>query len=71
MSLVDVLKEYDCLKVNQPTEKGEIVTEKGEIVAALRGENELWLALALNSGELDNLLPEHLATVCLCSSQRK
>jgi superfamily II RNA helicase len=30
----------------------------------LRGDNELWLALALQSGEMDDLDPHHLATVC-------
>jgi superfamily II RNA helicase len=57
MSLVNILQEYDCLQNTQPT-------MQGEIVAALRGDNELWLSLVLNSGELDNLLPHHLATVC-------
>ncbi|MEA5487425.1 MULTISPECIES: DEAD/DEAH box helicase [Pseudanabaena] len=57
MSLVNILQEYDYLQGTQPT-------KQGEIVASLRGENELWLSLVLKSGELDNLLPHHLATVC-------
>lgn len=36
----------------------------GQIAAALRGDNELWLALALTSGYLDPLPPHHLAAVC-------
>ena len=57
MSLVNILQFYGCLEDTQPT-------DKGKVVAALRGENELWLALCLMSGELDNLAPHHLATVC-------
>ena len=57
MSLVNILQAYDCLQETQPA-------DKGKVVAALRGENELWLALSLISGELDNLAPHHLATVC-------
>ncbi|MEI6063728.1 MAG: DEAD/DEAH box helicase [Pseudanabaena sp. ELA748] len=57
MSLAKILQDYECLQETQPL-------DKGEVVAALRGENELWLALALQSRELDNLLPHHLATVC-------
>ena len=29
----------------------------GEIAAAIRGDNELWLALALESGRMDELPP--------------
>ncbi len=36
-------------------------TRLGQVAAALRGDNELWLALALMSGELDELAPHHLA----------
>ncbi|MFN5659336.1 MAG: RNA helicase, partial [Pseudanabaena sp.] len=57
MSLVNILQIYGCLQETQPT-------DVGQVVAALRGENELWLACALLSGELDNLAPHHLATVC-------
>ena len=57
MSLVNILQFYGCLEDTEPT-------DKGKVVAALRGENELWLALCLMSGELDNLAPHHLATVC-------
>ncbi|HBC41813.1 MAG TPA: DEAD/DEAH box helicase [Pseudanabaena sp.] len=57
MSLVNILRIYGCLQETLPT-------DVGQVVAALRGENELWLACALLSGELDNLAPHHLATVC-------
>ncbi|MCY7333222.1 MAG: DEAD/DEAH box helicase, partial [Pseudanabaena sp. CAN_BIN31] len=57
MSLVNILQAYNCLEETQPT-------DRGKVVAALRGENELWLALSLMSGELANLAPHHLATVC-------
>jgi superfamily II RNA helicase len=36
-------------------------TASGEIAAAIRGDNELWLGLAIASGELDALDPHHLA----------
>ena len=39
-------------------------TYVGEIAAALRGDNELWLGLALASGEFDRLDPHHLAAAC-------
>jgi superfamily II RNA helicase len=57
MSLVNILQDYGCLEGTQPT-------ETGQVVAALRGENELWLAIALLSGEMDRLSSHHLATVC-------
>jgi len=38
-------------------------TEVGRTVAALRGDNELWLGLALMSGHLDDLDPAELAAV--------
>jgi superfamily II RNA helicase len=38
-----------------------IPTKLGQIAAAIRGENELWLGLVLVSGELDNLDPHYLA----------
>jgi superfamily II RNA helicase len=57
LSLVKILESFGCLKEMEPT-------DAGKVVAALRGENELWLALVLLSGELDDLAPHHLATVC-------
>jgi superfamily II RNA helicase len=56
MALVGVLQEFDCLQGYQPT-------VSGEVVAALRGDNELWLGLALLSGECLGCAPHHLAGV--------
>jgi len=36
----------------------------GQSAAAIRGENELWLVLALTSRELDDLAPHELAAAC-------
>ncbi len=55
LALVDVLQDFGYLQdSHQPT-------PEGEVVAALRGDNELWLALALLSGDLDPLTPPQLA----------
>ena len=54
LSLIDMLKECDCLSELTPT-------DLGQTVAALRGDNELWLGLALAGGALDALIPSHLA----------
>lgn len=56
MALVQVLQDFDCLQGHQPT-------ASGEVVAALRGDNELWLALALLSGECQGCDPHHLAGI--------
>jgi superfamily II RNA helicase len=65
MSLVEILQAYECLAPVAGTDPVVLQsTPAGEAVAALRGDNELWLALALLSGELENLQPHHLATVC-------
>jgi superfamily II RNA helicase len=56
MALVQVLQDFDCLQDHQPT-------ASGEVVAALRGDNELWLALALLSGECQGCAPHHLAGI--------
>jgi superfamily II RNA helicase len=57
MSLVQVLQSFGYLKGMEPT-------DSGKVAASLRGDNELWLALAFLSGELDELAPHHLATIC-------
>ncbi|AFY71632.1 DSH domain protein [Thalassoporum mexicanum PCC 7367] len=57
MALVEILRSFDYLENLKPT-------AAGQAAAALRGDNELWLALAMRSGELDELDPHHLATVC-------
>lgn len=52
--LIEILQRFGCLDNLVPT-------RLGQIAAAIRGENELWLGLALASGEFDNLDPHHLA----------
>lgn len=54
LAIADVLAEFGYLADYQPT-------TSGELAAAIRGDNELWLALALESGELDELAPHQLA----------
>jgi superfamily II RNA helicase len=79
LSLMEILEYFDCLQFvdmdidsaspstepseDPPDEKWE-TTAKGEVAAAIRGDNELWLGLALDSGELDRLDPHHLASAC-------
>ncbi len=57
LALIEILQAFDCLQGIQPT-------PLGEAVSALRGDNELWLGLALFSGELDGLQPHHFAAAC-------
>ncbi|MEM1366844.1 MAG: DEAD/DEAH box helicase [Cyanobacteria bacterium P01_H01_bin.15] len=54
MNLVEVLRHFGALDEYTPT-------PLGQAAAAIRGENELWLGLALNSGALESLTPEALA----------
>lgn len=56
LNLITILQQFDCLDNLVPT-------QLGQVAAAIRGENELWLGLALASGELNNLDPHHLAAV--------
>ncbi|ABB35782.1 DEAD/DEAH box helicase [Synechococcus sp. CC9605] len=56
LALMDILQHFGCLDELDPT-------EIGRTVAALRGDNELWLGLALMSGHLDDLSPPDLAAV--------
>ncbi len=56
LSLIDILQQFGCLDNLDPT-------EIGRTVAALRGDNELWLGLSLMSGHLDELEPSELAAV--------
>ncbi|AKG22252.1 DEAD/DEAH box helicase [Calothrix sp. 336/3] len=56
INLIEILQYFDCLDQLMPT-------KLGQIAAAIRGENELWLGLALASGELDQIDPQHLAAV--------
>jgi superfamily II RNA helicase len=57
LCLVNILRLFNALDDLQPT-------LLGKTAAMLRGENELWLALALRSGEFDDLAPHHLAAAC-------
>lgn len=58
LNLIKVLQEFNALEGYTPT-------FLGEAAATIRGDNELWLALAFVSGELEYLEPHHLAaTVC-------
>ncbi|WP_017651700.1 DEAD/DEAH box helicase [Fortiea contorta] len=54
LSLIEILQHFGCLDNLVPT-------PLGQVAAAIRGENELWLGLVLASGELDSLDPHHLA----------
>jgi superfamily II RNA helicase len=57
VSLMQILENFDCLSDNTPT-------ELGQMAAAIRGDNELWLGLALASGEFDQLEPQQFAAAC-------
>ena len=59
LALIDILRFFGCLD----GEEGLDPTAVGRTVAALRGDNELWLGLALMSGHLDELEPPDLAAV--------
>ena len=54
LNLIEVLQAFNALEDYSPT-------VLGKAAAAIRGDNELWLALALTSGKLDQLEPQHLA----------
>lgn len=54
LNLIEILQSFECLDNLVPT-------QLGQIAAAIRGENELWLGLSLASTILDNLDPHHLA----------
>ena len=59
LSLISILRHFGALDGAEGLEP----TEVGRTVAALRGDNELWLGLALMSGHLDELEPPDLAAV--------
>lgn len=56
MALVEILREFSALDGFKPT-------LLGEACATIRGENELWLGMALMSHRFDFLAPHHLAGV--------
>lgn len=57
LSLIDILQAFGCLHGYKPT-------EIGEAIAAIRGDNELWLGMAMLSGSFDALQPHHFAAAC-------
>lgn len=57
LDLIEILQGFGCLE-------GLVPTRMGQAAAAIRGDNELWLGLALMSGEFDDLDPHHLAGAC-------
>jgi superfamily II RNA helicase len=59
LALIEVLRHFGALAGSEGLEPSEV----GRTVAALRGDNELWLGLALMSGHLDELDPAELAAV--------
>jgi superfamily II RNA helicase len=59
LALIKILRHFGALA----GEEGLEPTEVGRTVAALRGDNELWLGLALMSGHLDEMEPADLAAV--------
>ncbi|HEY9876248.1 MAG TPA: RNA helicase [Candidatus Obscuribacterales bacterium] len=63
LDLIEILRRMGGLQDLNPT-------PLGEAAAAIRGDNELWLGLAMMSGELDDLDPHHLAAaVCALVSE--
>lgn len=63
LNLIKVLQEFKALDGYNPT-------ELGKAAATIRGDNELWLALAIMSGELEYLEPHHLAAaICALISE--
>ena len=59
--VVNVLQEAGALK----PESNEL-QPLGEVAAAARGVNELWLAIVFTSGILSSLAPAQLAAACAC-----
>jgi superfamily II RNA helicase len=53
LNLIDILQEFAALEGYHPT-------PLGEAAAAIRGENELWLGLALMSDAFESLQPQQL-----------
>ncbi|MBF2021197.1 MAG: DEAD/DEAH box helicase [Hydrococcus sp. C42_A2020_068] len=54
LNLIEILREFRALD-------GLVPTPLGQAAATIRGENELWLGLALMSGAFDRLEPHQLA----------
>jgi superfamily II RNA helicase len=62
LSLMEILEYFRCLEQTETAEWQP--TDLGQVAAAIRGDNELWLGLAIASGELDDLAPHHFAAAC-------
>ncbi len=63
LNLIKVLQEFNALDGYTPT-------DLGKAAATIRGDNELWLALVMMSGELEYLEPHHLAAaICALISE--
>jgi len=58
VKLIEILREFDAL------DEKLVPTKLGETAAALRGENELWLGLALSSGAIASLDAPQFAAAC-------
>ncbi len=54
LNLIEILRQFEALEKYIPT-------VLGEAAATIRGENELWLAMALASGTFDKLESQQLA----------
>jgi len=57
LHLIEILQSFGALEGLSPT-------TLGLAIASIRGDNELWLGLALASGKLDGLDPHYLAAAC-------
>ncbi|MCU0566392.1 MAG: DEAD/DEAH box helicase [Oculatellaceae cyanobacterium Prado106] len=57
LNLMSILQYFGGLEDTTPT-------AIGQVAAAIRGDNELWLGLAIASGHLDHLDPHQLAAAC-------
>jgi superfamily II RNA helicase len=75
LDLINILQQVGCLRQLETETDGDEevienltfeVTPLGESAAAIRGDNELWLGLALMSGCLEWLEPHQFA--CACAS---
>ncbi len=62
LNLISILQIFSCVEEVGASEVKPTVL--GQACAAIRGDNELWLGLALMSGALDDLDPHHFAAAC-------
>lgn len=67
LNLMEILEQFECLEQVEDPQTGQVEwqpTPLGQVAAAIRGDNELWLGLALASKALDDLPPPQLACAC-------